>query len=200
DIIQQRDYPKDIAGDELSLKIASYPATAQYLGSALRGKGNSVCELCCGVGISLIEFSKVFSTVIGVDNNAEIIKDCQRNLETFGTKNYELLIGDVSSSELLSQIKADIVLYDIPYWSNHGGAIDAKQRNPDLKTMVTKIRELITPQIAIYAPTHMTYEEISSQIGDCEYIEVHLRGKHDRNFILLGPLARKIGKTRIDLK
>jgi ubiquinone/menaquinone biosynthesis C-methylase UbiE len=69
DIIQTRNYNPRIAGDELSLKIASYPATAQYLANRLSGQGTTLCELCCGVGVSLIEFSKTFEKVIGVDND-----------------------------------------------------------------------------------------------------------------------------------
>jgi ubiquinone/menaquinone biosynthesis C-methylase UbiE len=73
-IIQTRGYDPDISGDELSLKIASYPATARYLAGRLKGTGKVACELCCGVGISLIELSKTFEKVIGVDSDSQVIE------------------------------------------------------------------------------------------------------------------------------
>jgi len=198
DIIQNRGYDKNIAGSELSLKIASYPSTARYLAERLKGKGDTVCELCCGVGISLLELSKSFSKVIGVDNDPGIIADCEKNLMQAGIENYQLLCGDVSDRNLLAQIKADIVLYDIPYWSTHKGQVDPEHQNPDLKQLVADIRETITSNIVIYAPTHMAYES-AQKLGDCEFIEVYTNGKHDRNFIFLGNLIASSGKGRIEV-
>ena len=82
DIIQTRGYNPNIAGDDLSLKIASYPATARHLAKRLENQGKTVCELCCGIGISLIELSKSFDEVIGIDNDPSIVDDCRKNLES----------------------------------------------------------------------------------------------------------------------
>lgn len=147
DIIQTRGYNPNISGDELSLKIASYPATARYLAQRLKDEGDTVCELCCGIGVSLIELSKSFNRVIGVDSSAIIVEDCRKN--------------------------------------------------PDLQELITNIRELITDKIVIYAPIHITYEEITRSLGPCEFMEVHTNGKHDRNFIFLGGLIKQIGETRV---
>lgn len=197
DIIQTRGYDAEISGDELSLKIASYPTTASYLAERLKDSGNTICELCCGIGVSLIELSKSFNKVVGVDNDSAIIDDCRENLERVGIANYELIQGDVGDQDLLKKIKADIVLYDIPYWSTHAGQVDPKRQNPDLRKLTTYIRELITDKVVIYAPTHMTYEEVASALGPCEFMEVYMNGKYDRNFIFLGDLAKQEGKTRI---
>ena len=199
DIIPNRGYDHNIAGDELSLKIASYPSTARYLAERLQHKGDTVCELCCGIGVSLLELSKSFSKVIGVDNDAEIIADCRQNLTQAGITNFELLCGDVSDRNLLTKIKADVVLYDIPYWSSHEGQVDPERQNPDLKQLITDISEVITSNIVIYTPTHMTYETAKDQLGDCDYVEVFTNGKHDRNFIFLGNLIEKTGISRIEV-
>jgi predicted RNA methylase len=196
DIIKTRGYDSQISGNELSLKIASYPATARYLAKRLNGAGTTVCELCCGVGVSLIELSKSFDKVIGVDSDPQIIQGCGKNLKLANVTNFELLCGDVSDPELLSKIKADVVLYDIPYWSTHDGQVDPERQNPDLQKLVADIRVLITDNIVIYAPTHMTYEE-AIKLGPCEYVEVHTNGKHDRNFIFLGSVAEHVGREGV---
>jgi tRNA G10 N-methylase Trm11 len=199
DIIQTRGYNPAIAGDELSLKIASFPSTARYLADRLKVDGGTVCELCCGVGVSLIELSKTFKKVIGVDSDAGVIEDCRINLENAGVTNYEVLCGNVGDSNLLSQIKANVVLYDIPYWSTHSGKVDPERQNPDLQKLIDNVRKLITEKIVIYAPTHMTYEEATSVLGPCEFMQVYTNGKHDRNFIFLGGLSEQAGKTRIEV-
>ena len=199
DIIQSRKYDPQIAGDELSLKISSYSTTARYLAGRLQGKGATVCELCCGVGVSLVELAASFDKVTGVDNSQLVIDDCRANLDYAGVLNFELLTGDVSSKFLLKSIKADIILYDIPYWSNHSGKVNPAKQNPDLGELITNIREFITEDIVVYASTNITYETIRDELGACEYHEVWLNGKHDRNFIFLGSLIQTIGKTKIEL-
>lgn len=199
DIIQTRGYSSNISGDELSLKIASYPATARYLAERLKGEGDVICELCCGVGVSLVELSKSFTKVMGVDNSSTVIEDCKKNLERAGVTNHELLCGDISSRELLSKIQADVVLYDIPYWSTHSGKVDPERQNPDLQKLISNIREFITDKIVIYTPTHMTYEEVVEALGPCEFMEVYTNGKHDRNFVFLGELAQKDGVTKVEV-
>ena len=199
DIIQSRKYDPQIAGDDLSLKISSYSTTARYLADRLQGKGVTVCELCCGVGVSLIELAGTFEKVIGVDNSQAVINDCRANLNHTGVTNFELLTGDAESKALLKNIKADIILYDIPYWSNHSGEVNPAKQNPDLGELITNIREFITEDIVVYAPTYITYETIRDELGECEYHEVWLNGKHDRNFIFLGSLIQTIGKTKIEL-
>lgn len=199
DIIQSRKYDPQIAGDELSLKISSYSITARYLADRLQGKGATICELCCGVGVSLVELAVSFDKVIGVDNSQLVIDDCRTNLEYAGVSNFELLTGDVSSRSLLKSIKADIILYDIPYWSNHSGKVNPAKHNPDFGELITNIREFITEDIVVYTPTYVTYEIIRDELGECEYLEVWLNGKHDRNFVFLGSLIQTIGQTKIEL-
>lgn len=156
-----------------------------------------MCELCCGIGISLIELSKSFSKVIGVDNDAAILNDCETNLKQYGVKNCQLLCGDVSDKKLLAQITADVMLYDIPYWSDHNGVVNPAEQNPDLRQLIANIREATTPNIVIYAPTHMTYQKALAELGACDYVEVYANGKYDRNFIFLGGLMEQEGKSQI---
>lgn len=107
--------------------------------------------------------------------------------------------ADVYAKSILKNIQADIVLYDIPYWSNHSGKVNPAKQNPDLGELITNIWEFITEDIVVYTPIHITYETIRDELGECEYLEVWLNGKHDRNFIFLGSLIQTIGETKIEL-
>lgn len=199
DLIQTRGYDPRISGDYLSLKIASYPATARFIAGRLQGEGDTVCELCCGIGVSLVELSKSFKKVVGVDNSPKIIEDCRKNLEHAGVPNFELLCGDVSDRNFLRSIKADVVLYDIPYWSTHAGQVDPQKQNPDMSALITNVRGYITDKIVMYVPTHMTYQHVSALLGECEFMQVYVNGKHDRNFIFFGSLMKRAGTVRADV-
>ena len=195
EIIQKRGYASSTKGDVLSLKISSYPVTAKYLAERLAQNGNSICELCCGIGISLIEFSNNFEHVIGVDNHAEVMKSAQDNLQSAGVKNCELLLGSADDSSVLSKIKADIVAYDIPYWSNHDDNLLSK--NPQLSEMIQLIKSSITENIVVYLPAEFSFENANGLADTFEYQEVWIDGKHDRNFIYFGNLIHTHGYTKV---
>lgn len=198
DLVRARGYTKGIAGDELSLKISSYPSTADYLARRLKGHGDTVCELCCGVGVSLVALANTFQHVIGVDIDEKVLANCDANLKAASVQRYTLVMGDVIDPSVLKRITADVVLYDIPYWSNHAGKVDAAQ-NPDLTKLVDAIRKNITRNIVIYAPPHFSYEDARQVLGECEYAQIYTNGKHDRNFVFLGDIIEHSGTHRIEL-
>lgn len=193
-----RGYFPGILGDGLSLKISSYPITAQYLAKRLQGKGKVICELCCGIGISLIELSKTFPKVIGVDNDQEVLMACESNLLRASVKNSQLIYGDIKNEAVLENINADIVLYDITFWSKHNNRARTGL-NPNLEELVRNIRNNISGSIVIYAPPYMTYKDIFSRVGECEFLEININGRHDRNFIFLGDLIERKGVQAIGL-
>jgi methylase of polypeptide subunit release factors len=197
EIIQKRGYADSISGDDLSLKISSYPTTAKYLAKRLSPHGNTICELCCGVGISLIEFSHRFDKVIGLDNSSQVIESAQKNLHNAGITNCELLLGNADDPSKLSRINADIVAYDIPYWSDHNDA--AMDKNPQLARVIELINANITKNIVIYSPPHISYDDIAKITSIFEYQEVWIDDKHDRNFIYFGDLVEKPTRTKIIL-
>ena len=196
EIIKKRGYSDAIHGDNLSLTISSYPVVAEYLASRLAYRGDTLCELCCGIGVSLIEFSSHFEYVIGIDNDMSVIKLATKNLAEAGRENCKLVLGDVSDPEILSRIKADIVTYDIPYWSDHNGLV--KNQNPDLSEVVHLAQDHITDNIVIYAPPHTIYDDISKLFDRFEYQEVWIDGDHDRNLIYLGSTIEHNGKTKVE--
>lgn len=201
-IIKKRGYPDWIKGDKLSLYISNYPKTAKHIANRIGKKDQIICELCCAVGVSLIELAKKFKRTIGVDIDKKVIANCKKNLSNAGVINKtELVLGDISKRSLLKKIKADIVIYDIPYWNiglteNTG----LEKKNPNLKRLVRNIRELITKNIIICAPPYYGYDEAKKDFGKCECESIFINNKQDRNYIYLGNLIKKYGTTKILLK
>ncbi len=145
-----------------------------------------------------MEFSPYFRKVIGVDNDIAVIQDAEKNLALADIQNCELTVGDVRDEAVLSAVNANIVVYDIPHWSSHGGTVSEK--NPKLDKLIESIRATITNAIAIYAPPHMTYEDVVELFDDFEYQQVWIANRYDRNIIYLGPLVEHNGVTKLQLK
>lgn len=210
-IIAKRGYPSwlkapmDDNGNSLDLYIATYPVVAKYVAARIGNSKKVFAELCCGLGISLIYYSNSFLKIFGVDINKTVLKYSEENLKasaadsSYGLSEAELICGDVSDEELLGKISnADIVAYDVPYWSDHDNDLDRK--NPDLKELILKIRNLVTKDILIYAPTHYSFKEINKLLGPCEFQKVFVNGKHDRNLICFGALVKELGETEVHLE
>ena len=152
--------------------------------------------MCCGVGVTLMFLGNSFKKVIGVDNDRKELNYCSKNLKLAKlNKEPELIWGNVTDIELLKKIKADIVIYDIPYWREYEseGKGDLTKKNPELKNFIERVKKYISKNIIIFAPPHYSYSFIKSKLGDCEYEKIFINGKHDRNIVYLGKLKKKVG-------
>lgn len=196
-IIQKRGYDESIHGDALSLKIASYPVAARYLAQRLARNGDSICELCCGIGVSLVEFSKYFDTVIGVDSDPLVIETAKRNLTLYGSSNCRLVLGDITDKTVIKNINTDIIVYDIPYWSDHGGIITTE--NPELLQLVSQIEAEVTRNIVIHTPPQTGIEYFETHFDEFEFRQVWIDGNHDRNLVFLGSTTEQGGLQKIAL-
>jgi len=200
-IIKKRGFPIWIKGDKLTLYISNYQSTTEYLAKRIGDKEKIICELCCGVGITLKELARTFKYVIGVDYNKKVVANCRENAKVFGVSDKtEIILGNISNSKLFKKIRADIVIYDIPYWNiglteNTG----LEQNNPNLKRLVDDIKKLITKDIIICAPPYYTYTEAKKDFGRCECESIFINNKHDRNYIYLGSLVKRQGTTKVVL-
>jgi hypothetical protein len=203
DIIEERGYRKNIKGDKFSLYISNYPCNAKYLKSRIGNSNLVLAELCCSIGISMEYLAPGFKKVIGVDIDSNILNTCKINLKESGQfSNTDLIHGDVFDDEVLKKIKADIVIYDIPFWYPHeqekkGNMID---KNPPIKPLIEKIKTHITSNIIIFSPPEWKFEYFLEELGIIEYEEVFIDAKHNRNQIYLGELVKTVGKTKIELK
>ncbi len=202
EIIQYRGYRNNIKGDKFSLYISNYPINARYLASRIGNTDHTLAELCCSVGVSLEYLAPVFKKVIGVDIDQEVLETCKTNLITAGCiDKAEIICGDVFDDAVLQSIKADIVIYDIPFWypyeqENKGNLID---KNPPLKALIEKIKKYVTTDIIIFSPPEWKYEYFLEELGECEYEKVIINGRNNRNQIYLGGLIQARGKTKIKL-
>ncbi|MEO0330659.1 MAG: class I SAM-dependent methyltransferase [Bacteroidota bacterium] len=202
DIVNYRGYRKDIKGDKFSLYISNYPANAQYLRSRIGNPEQVLAELCCSIGVTLEYLALGFKKVIGVDLDKDILEECRTNLEESGlTAQAELIRGDVFDDNVLRNIKADTVVYDIPFWyphkqENQGSLID---KNPPLEELISKIRKYITYDIIIFSPPEWSYEYFSKKLGVIEYEQVFIDGQHNRNQIYLGDLVKAEGLTKVEI-
>ncbi|MDO8590248.1 MAG: class I SAM-dependent methyltransferase [bacterium] len=203
-LIQKRGYREDIAGDALSLYLSNNPTAAKWLGERIGNTNKILLELCCAVGVTLERLAPVFKGAIGVDIDKKVLEACRENLEKAGLlEKVKLVLGDVTDTDLLKSIAADIVIYDIPYWyPEKYPNYSAEKRslvNPDLAKLISDIKEFITNDIVIFAPKEMDYEYFKGVLGECECDEIFVNGKHGRNCIFLGSLIKKKGLHRVDL-
>ena len=201
-IIKRRGYRKNIVGDKFSLYISSYSVAARYLKQRIENFNKILAELCCGVGVTLEYIADGFKQVIGVDIDKKILNQCEDNLKSAGLlQKTTLILGDINDDEILKKIKADIVIYDIPFWSPHEyeNQGDLTKKNPTLKSTIERIGKFITKDIVIFCSPKFDYELIKEQVGSCEFQKIFINGKYDRNHVYLGKLKQKDGITELKL-
>lgn len=201
-IIKRRGYRKNIQGDKFSLYISSYPVAIKYLKARIGDKNKRLAELCCGVGVTLGYLGTAFNHITGVDIDKNILAGCEFNLKAVGLlEKTTLILGDINNDDVLRRIKADLVIYDIPFWSpykyiNKG---NLTKNNPLLKFTIQRIKRFITNDIIVFCSPKSNYSIIRNELGPCEFQKIYINGKHDRNYIYLGGLRQKYGVTEINL-
>lgn len=201
-IIKRRGYRKNISGDKFSLYISNYPITVKYLTERIGDTTKVLVELCCGVGVTLEYIGNAFNHIIGVDINKKILDECQENLKNVGLLEKDtLILGDINNDEILKKIKADVVIYDIPYWSAHTyeNQGDLAKKNPALKSTIERIQKFISNDILIFCSPNFDYDMIKREVGSCEFQKVFINGRHDRNHVYLGGLKQEDGITELKL-
>ena len=197
-IIGKRGYRKDIKGDQYSLYLSNYPISAKYLAGRLENKGKILVELCSGVGVTLEALSNKFEKLIAVELNVEILEYCRQNMKSAGLMSkVDLIQGDITDEDLLKSIKADVAIYDIPYWVSKElpDGTNVLDKNPDLSELLKNVRKYITNDIVVFAPHYFDYSNIKNRVGECEFQKIYINGKHDRNYIFFGNLIENQGIT-----
>ncbi|MFC1790615.1 class I SAM-dependent methyltransferase [Patescibacteria group bacterium] len=201
-IIKRRGYRKNIVGDKFSLYISSYPVAINYLRHRVGNPQKVIAELCCGIGVTLEHIASGFKKVIGVDIDKKVLAYCEENLRSAGLlQKSTLILGDVNDGAVLEKIQADIVIYDIPFWSPHENKNqgDLTKKNPALRSTINRIGKFITKDIIIFCSPKFDYQLIKNRLGVCEFQKVYVNNKHDRNHVYLGELKKKDGITTLRL-
>lgn len=203
-LIKKRGYRKDVAGDTLTLYLSNYPVSAKWLAERIGDNSKELVELCCAVGITLEYLAPAFKKVTGVDIDHKILESGRENLNRAGVIAKTTLIqGDVSDVNLLKTLKADVVIYDIPYWYPHKyhkySSEEHDEKNPDLAELMANIRDHISKNIVIFAPPEMTYKYFKGALGECEYVQIYIGEKYDRNYVFFGNLIQEPGEVVVML-
>lgn len=194
-----RKLPKYIYGDDLSLKISSYPVFLTHLSERLGCKYSVLLELCTGIGIGLIYLQKNFKKLYGIEIDPTIVEIARSNLLKAGlTTKVSIIQADVVNIPEFTNLKPDVVIYDIPYWSDHNAGL--LKRNPDIKSLFEKINTHLTKNIIIYSPPRFDYTYYKNLLdSDLEMEEIYINNKHDRNVLFFGKLVNKVGSTKVFL-
>ena len=184
EIIAKRGYKPDIKGDDYSLYISSYPVVADHLAKRIGDKDKTLAELCCGIGVTLMHMAPHFKHLIGIDNDKQVLEYCKQNLQDL-LKKTKLIHGDVSDPKLIQSLDADIILYDIPFWT-------PDKKNPYIGQLLDDLKGHVTQDIVIYAPPSYT-----PALGELQ--KVFINNEHHVNLIYLGNLIKKKGITEARL-
>lgn len=199
-IIIKRGYRQNIEGDKFILYISNHLVIADYLKKRLSDNNKVLVELCCEVGITMERLINWFKHIIWVDIDQGILNQCTNNLKnTWVLEKTTLVLGDINDDKILKNIKADIAIYDIPFWFPHQweNQWDLTNKNPNLTSLIAKIRASITKDIVIFAPPSFEYSVAYDELGTCEFQKIYINEKHDRTHIYLGELINKDGVTEI---
>jgi len=198
-ILEKRGYEPWVQGRQYDLYLSNYPNPAKYLAQRIGNPNKTIAELCCGVGITTRELAKAFKKVVAADIDREVIEFNKINLEREKLADkVSYFVTDISKTSFLKKLKTDVVLYDIPYWvakKFDDGTLNL-DKNPDLVTLIGNIRKYVTHDIIIFAPAHLSYEEIKELLGPVECEQIFVKYKYDRNYYYLGSLMKKDGISK----
>ncbi|KAJ3318896.1 Trimethylguanosine synthase [Boothiomyces sp. JEL0866] len=153
---------------------------------ANRLKGGTVIDAFCGVGGNTIQFSKVCSKVIAIDNNKTRLECAKHNARVYGCTNIEFILGDYMQLDL----QADKVFLSPPW-----GGISYNQSDFSIDQMPIKGTEIfkrtkkITDNICFFLPRNIQKPELMFE--DVEFEETFLDGKLKSYSVYYGNLINR---------
>jgi len=185
EIIAQRGYPPNILGTTADLETSSYHSSAAYLAKRLANPNRTLTELCCGIGIFLLEAAPQFAHVTGIDSDPSALDSCAKNLAALGLADRAtLLLRNIQTPRALDELTLDIAVYDIPFWNTRD-----EHKNPPFGYFLKRLLQK-TPDVAVTLPPKYTAHFLHTCFSPCEVERVLINGKHDRNHAYFGTLRR----------
>ena len=153
-----------------SYEQASSELTAYY--KSLLFKGNSVLDLCGGLGVDDIAFSKVFSTVVSIDSNEELNEIVKHNLKKIGINNIERITVVAENFLVNNSHKYDLVYID----ADRRPAANSKKFilsdcTPNIIELLPQLK-LITNQLLIKLSPMVDLNYCKSEIENIKEIHV----------------------------
>lgn len=161
----KKKFSKTIFADDDAYYMSCPEVVGRHIASQL-SDFDSVVELCCAVGITVIQLAKNINKVIAIDINQDRISDAKKNAALYGVQDkIEFIIGDALDRDLLKNISAEVAILD-PDWSAedteksvHVNSID--DTRPSMRKMFSLVKRYITPNIVIRIPKNFTFDTLS---------------------------------------
>lgn len=153
--------------DEEGLRYATPPIVADY--RARRIKGDVVADICCGVGMQLIYFSKYAEKAVGVEIDCFRAKLAMLNAVAMDAK-IKIIKGDALSKKIFDKINADCIFCDPSRKEK-----EEKRKFETLLPNPMKVYSLYsskTDRIAFELPPQISREEIKIE-GEKEYTSLN---------------------------
>ena len=153
-----------------SYEQASSELTAYY--KSLLFKGNSVIDLCGGLGVDDIAFSKVFSTVVSLDSDEELNEIVKYNFKKIGINHIERITVFAEDFLAYNSSKYDLVYID----ADRRSAANSKKFilsdcTPNIIELLPQLK-LITNQLLIKLSPMVDLNYCKSEIENIKEIHV----------------------------
>ena len=163
-------FSKEIYGDTDGIYMSCPEVISEHLAKKL-AKYKTGVELCCALGMTVIQLAKKLEYVYGIDMDKERIVSAKKNAQLYGVQNKtEFIQGNVLDENLLKNIQAEVAILD-PDWSagdnkkEHVAELEMTQ--PSMKDMFFKAKKNITHNLVLRIPNTFTFETLSI-LGKCE--------------------------------
>ncbi len=168
--MNENKFSKEIYGDADGIYMSCPEVISKHLAEKL-AKYKTGVELCCALGITVIQLAKKLEYVYGIDMDTERIISAKKNAQLYGVQNKtEFIQGNVLDETLLKSIQAEVAILD-PDWSAGSNkkehVADLEMTQPSMKDMFFKVKKNITHNLVLRIPNTFTFETLSI-LGKCE--------------------------------
>ena len=168
--MNENKFSKEIYGDVDGIYMSCPEVISEHLSKKL-AKYETGVELCCALGMTVIQLAKKLEYVYGIDMDKERIVSAKKNAQLYGVQNKtEFIQGNVLDENLLKSIQVEVAILD-PDWSAGSNkkehVVDLEMTQPSMKDMFYKAKENITHNLVLRIPNTFTFETLRV-LGKCE--------------------------------
>ncbi len=168
--MNENKFSKEIYGDADGIYMSCPEVISKHLAKRLSEYKTGV-ELCCALGMTVIQLAKKLDYVYGIDMDEERIVSAKKNAQLYGVQNRtEFIQGNVLDENLLQNIQAEVAILD-PDWSAGSNkkehVMNLEMTQPSIKEMFYKAKENITHNLVLRIPNTFTFD-ILNVLGKCE--------------------------------
>lgn len=173
-------FSKQIFADPECFYVSCPETIGEHIARKL-SRFRTCVELCCAVGMLLVQLAKVMDKVYAVDIDRQRIEFAKKNAALYGVgKKIEFIQGNVLDEELYETLSAEVAIID-PSWRRLPLEDSQKAQNvdetyPNMRKMVELTRKHITKNFVSRIPTNFTFETLKD-FGPCKIENVIWEGR-----------------------